>query len=93
MTVRDTSAESHALNGHDAKKHQIRVWVREHGPCTRRMISKALGFDTATVSGMITPLLNSTPPMLFEIDKAPCPITGRNVYWLESAVEQLRIFA
>lgn len=91
MTVRDTSAESHALNGHDAKKHQIRVWVREHGPCTRRMISKALGFDTATVSGMITPLINGN--LLDEVYKAPCPITGRNVYWLESRVEQLRLLA
>ena len=89
--IRDTSAESHAINGHDQKKHRIRVFVREHGPCTRRMISKALGYDTASVAGMVTPMINDNPPLLVEIFKAPDPDTGRNVYWLESTVEQLRL--
>lgn len=89
MNVRDTSAESHAIGGHDSLKHRIRVFIREKGPVTRRTVAKHFGVQTATVSGIITPLVNKG--LLDETFKAPDPDSGRNVYWLESTVEQLRL--
>ena len=91
MTVRDTSAESHAINGHDQKKWRIREYVRLHGPCTRRQIAQGLGFETASVSGMVTPLVNQG--FLDEVGKGICPVTGRQAYLIESPVEQLRLIA
>ena len=89
MTVRETSAISHAQNCHDSKKHRIRVFVRENSPCTRRQIAVGLGYDTATVSGMVTPMLKGD--FLNEAFTGHCPITGRKAIFLESPVEQLNL--
>ena len=91
MNVRDTSAESHAIGGHEAKKHRIREYVRLHGPVTRRQIAHDLGYETATVSGLVTPLVNQG--FLDEVGKGICPVTGRQAYLIESPVEQLRLIA
>lgn len=88
--IRDTSIESHAINGHDTKRHIIRQFVRKNGPVTRRQIAAGLGFETATVSGIVTPLVNLG--FLVETEKARCPITGRNAYLVESAAVQGHLF-
>lgn len=88
--IRDTSIESHALNGHDTKRHQVRRFVRQHGPVTRRQIAAGLGYETATVSGLVTPLVNMG--FLVETDKARCPITGRNAYLVDVAPVQGYLF-
>ena len=89
MTVRDTSAIAHAANGHDTLKHRLRVWVRLNGPCTRRQIAVGLMVDTASVSGLVTPLVRDG--LLDEVGKGKCPITGNQAYMIESPVQQLRL--
>ena len=89
MTVRDTSALSHSLNCHDSKKHRVRVYVRQNGPCSRKQIAVGLGIETATISGLVTPLVRDG--FLDEIGKGQCPITGRKAILLESPVEQMRL--
>ena len=91
MPVRATSAESHALNCHDTIKHQVRVWVRENQPCTRRMIATGMGIDTATVAGLVTPLVRGG--FIDETGHMTCCVTGRQAIQLESPVQQMRLFS
>ena len=89
MTVRNTSAIAHAANGHDTLKHRLRVWVRLHGQASRRMIAVGMGVDTATVSGLVAPLVRDG--LLDEVGKGKCSVTGNNVMMIESPVKQMRL--
>lgn len=89
MTVRNTSAQAYAQNSHESKKHRIRVFVREHSPCTRKQIAVGLGYDTATVSGLVAPLVRDG--LLDEVGKGKCSVTGNNVMMIESPVKQMRL--
>lgn len=96
--VRDTSAESHAINEQTINKtlkQKIVDLVAERGPVTRRQIAKILKVETATVSGLVTPLLKATkdkPAVFTELDKQPCPITNRPAYRVMVAPKQEEMF-
>ena len=84
--VRATSAEAYedrlTSGKHGSDTQAIEQYVLDHGPVTRRMVSEALRIDTATVSGIVTPLVKTG--MLVEVEeKAPCKVTGRNAFYLE----------
>lgn len=90
MTVRDTSAESHALNPQEQKKAAVLQYVVDHGPCTRREVATRLGFETATVSGIVKPFLDTGT--LYECGKMVCRINGNNSYALEAKPVQHDFF-
>lgn len=85
--VKDTSAAAHAVNNHQHKRDRVLNYVREHQPVTRREISKALGIETATISGLVKPLMNQGA--LIETGRRKCSVTGNWVYQLEAAAVQL----
>ena len=89
MTVRSTSAQAHAKDGQQSKKHKIRVWIRKNGPVSRLQISDHFGYQTATVAGIITPLV--AKGYVDEVGKAVCPISGNTVLMIESPVKQMRL--
>lgn len=48
---------------------------------TSRMVAEHFEVATATVSGIIYPLVNAKT-LIREASKRPCHITGNRVYWL-----------
>ena len=91
MTVRDTSALSHAINRHGSKKAAVVDYVSRYGPVTRKQIAVGLGIETSTISGLVTPLVKAG--RLFETEKAPCPETGRMAIFVDVAPCQMEIAA
>jgi len=91
MTVRSTSALAYEGTDRTTLKQQVRVWIRENQPCTRRMIATGMGVDTATVSGLVTPLVRGG--FIDETGHMTCSVTGRQAIMLESPVQQMRLFA
>ena len=89
MTVRSTSAVSHAQNDFGTLSYRLRVYVRCRGPVTRRECAESLGASTATIAGTVTPLVDIG--LLIEVGKGKCPITGRKSLMLESPVKQLEL--
>ncbi len=93
MAVRDSSAESKAINDAAGITESLgkRVLKAIGGKTmTRRMIAEKTGIETASVSSTVFALVESGE--LEELkEKAPCEITGRNVYWLRKTMGQLRL--
>ena len=79
--VRETSKESHQINQQTALFAPIRVRVleelRTRGLCTRRELAAFMNIETATMSGIITPMLAAG--QLEETGvKCKCSVSGRN---------------
>ena len=78
--IRTTSAESHRINRlevNGAAQNQILTFLLLNGWNTRRQVAEATGISTATISGIVRPMLDVE--LLEERkDKAKCPISGRN---------------
>lgn len=91
MTARDTSALSHASNAelYGSISDQIMALLSGEKELTRRQISIMLHKDTATISGVVTPLLERG--LIVECDKIACPVTGRRAYALALKPSQLRL--
>jgi hypothetical protein len=89
MTVRDTSAISHAMNQHESLTDDVVAWVGLYGPCSRMEIAKGLGEYPGTISGLTTPLVAKN--RLDEVSKGPCPITGRIVLFYDAPQQQMRM--
>lgn len=62
---------------------------RQH-VCTRRMVAKALGMETGTVSARVNKLI--ADGLVIETGASPCPITGKKVKWLKIAPAQKSMF-
>jgi len=92
MTGRNTSAQSHAFNEvsgiYTSKKAAI-LALLNGTEMTRRQIATQLNYDTATVSGLITPLLKTGH--LIETAQVTCPITKRQAYAVTAPKGQLRL--
>jgi len=58
--------------------------------CTRRMVAKALGMETGTVSARVNKLI--ADGLVIETGASPCPITGKKVRWLKIAPAQNSMF-
>lgn len=92
---RDSSAEAyqeHELSGEAGTKRQrILNYLAKRGATSRRQIAQALGYDTATVSGLVTPMLKDNGPLIEQGYKQECPVTRRMVYFvgLEPKQEEL----
>ncbi len=83
MSVRDTSTETYnELKNQGtigAQELEILLWLkRQPGPVSRRQISRGSRIEINAVSGRINGLVKKG--LVKEYDKAPCPITGRNVH-------------
>ena len=82
--TRDSSCDSYysVIAPDTEKKQRIMDFVKlATKGTTRRQISKALALDTATVSGLVTPMVDKDE--LFQSAlRQPCPVTGRMVHWL-----------
>lgn len=93
MAVRDSSAESKAINDQAGitSTHQARILKHMRGRfMTRRMIASELNMETASVASAVNALIERGE--LFELtEKRPCDITGRKVYWLRRTGEQLQL--
>jgi len=85
QSVRDTSAESHHTNQvsglADSVSDKILNYLRGKQWVTRRQISEDTGISTATVSGLIKPMLDDGI-LLERSTKASCPITNRNAFFI-----------
>lgn len=85
--VRESSIE--VYHGHvvgsikDRQMDIIERAVKQFGSCTRRMISRSTGIETSTVSARTNYLVEEGVLIeCAEHERMPCPITGKNVYWL-----------
>jgi len=95
--VKETSVSAFvkfvASGAYDTKKAAILELFRVHGGwLTRREVSHLMGYDTATVSGIITPLVNAGD--LIETPKdcpIKCPITGNNAMGVKLNRGQLEL--
>ena len=58
--------------------------------CTRRMVAKALGIETSTISARVNKLI--ADGLVIETGASPCPITGKKVRWLKIAPAQNSMF-
>jgi len=58
--------------------------------CTRRMVAKALGMETGTVSARVNKLI--ADGLVIETGASPCPITGKKVHWLKISPAQKSMF-
>lgn len=60
----------------------IMACIKSHPEgCTRKQVSVETGICTSTVSGLVTPKIESRE-IIEAILKQPCPITGRRVNWI-----------
>jgi DNA-binding MarR family transcriptional regulator len=82
--IRTTSAESHRINRLEVNgiaQNQILTYLLLNGWNTRRQIAEATGISTATIAGLVRPMLDVD--LLEERrDKAKCPISGRNAFFV-----------
>lgn len=80
----DAFRERVATGKHQLDRDRISEYcLRAPGRVTRRMIARDLCMDTATVSGLVNPLVKAKVLHEFpDSEKAPCPVTGKNVGWL-----------
>lgn len=64
--------------------------IKRQGLCTRRMLSKALGIETSTISARVNKLIADED--VVETGIMPCAITGKRVHWLTAAPDQRDLF-
>lgn len=80
--VRDTSIESYVQNEEsglaDTIGGRIYKFIVANGPVTRRTIATELGLDTATVSGLVTPMIKKG--VLVDDERTEDPQTGRKAH-------------
>ncbi len=68
----------------------VEVEISRQKVCTRRMVAKALGIETSTISARVNKLI--AEDRVIECGASPCPITGKKVHWLKLAEKQFSIF-
>lgn len=87
---RDTSAESHRINETSGLAASVTKQILDcvgNQTKTRRQIAEETGLPTATVSGLVTPMIERGD--LEELaEKKPCPISGRKAYFVRRLMGQ-----
>lgn len=68
----------------------VEVEISRQKVCTRRMVAKALGMETGTVSARVNKLI--ADGLVIEAAASPCPITGKKVHWLKISPAQKSMF-
>jgi len=97
MTVRDTSKDSLAINARKAItaacQNRIRNYLFDGGNQwrTRRQISEATGIATATVSGLVCPMV-AVGVLEEGSQKQLCPVSKRRAYVVRVATRQGDLF-
>lgn len=82
--VRESSIEAYYSEDLTTERGRILHYMRFCSKgASRRQISNALTIDTATVSGLITPMVKDGDLIeMPDSGKRECPITERKVLWL-----------
>lgn len=84
MTVRDTSKQAY----HDTVDQRARCQrlilaaLQELGATSRRAVAQHTKLDISCVAGRVNELIRAGAVREFEKPQ-PCPITQRNVHWIE----------
>lgn len=86
MTVRDTSREAYQETTEERAKCQQRILaaLRKAGATSRRAIASMTGLEVSCVAGRVNELIK-VGLVREQEQPQPCPITGRNVHWIEAA--------
>lgn len=86
MTVRDTSRETyHATTEERAQCQQkILAALKNSGATSRRAIATMTGLENSCVAGRVNELIKAGAVREIE-QPMPCPVTQRNVHFVEAA--------
>jgi hypothetical protein len=98
--VKTSSVHSHTAYGASGqrkiKRDEIRRYLAKNGWATRLMIATDLKIATATVSGLITPMLEGEGSGEIEEspEKSECPYSPRKtaVHWIRLKPGQIGLF-
>lgn len=93
--IRESSQEAfkaHEMSGAaSTKRAKIAGYLTDNGPSSRRQIATELKFDTATVSGLVTPMIVSGD-LVEDGWRRECPITKRSVFFVRIPTGQKELF-
>ena len=82
-----------ATGVHETQKDRILDYIQKVRRCTAKMIARDLNLESATVSGLVRPLVKDEKSGVWrEEERNECPVTGNKVHWLYWVEHQTDLF-